>query len=309
MKKVFLTLIFLTVAFSSINAQQSVNNYKYVIVPEKFDFLKENDQYQLNSLTKFLLEKENFEVYIDNNTKPADLAENRCLSLFTRVSEHSKLFKTKIKVELVDCNNNIIVASEMGETREKVYKLAYHEALRNAFESIKELNLNYAYSPVKQEKQLLTKEELKAAVKEEPKITPVVVPKTEKKSTPKVGVNEQVKIENPKVEVKEIVEIEKPKTAIIAAPVVVDKIPEKKPKEEIMVVVESYLRATPTSYGYSVSNNANSKESFDLVKTGKKDVYFFKGENAIVYKSDSGLWKKETFSNSKIVIETLDLRF
>lgn len=39
-------------------AQESLNGYKYVVVPEKFDFLKSEDLYQINSLTKFLLNKE-----------------------------------------------------------------------------------------------------------------------------------------------------------------------------------------------------------------------------------------------------------
>lgn len=34
-------------------AQESLNGYKYVVVPEKFDFLKSEDLYQINSLTKF----------------------------------------------------------------------------------------------------------------------------------------------------------------------------------------------------------------------------------------------------------------
>ncbi len=33
----------------------NLNNYKYVLVPKKFDFLKEADQYQLNSLTKVFI--------------------------------------------------------------------------------------------------------------------------------------------------------------------------------------------------------------------------------------------------------------
>jgi hypothetical protein len=38
-------------------SQRNVNDYKYVIVPEKFDFQKEPNQFKLNQLTKFLLKK------------------------------------------------------------------------------------------------------------------------------------------------------------------------------------------------------------------------------------------------------------
>ena len=51
MKKIILLFILITnYAFS-----QSVNDYQSVIVPIKFDFLKSDDQYKLNTLTKLLI--------------------------------------------------------------------------------------------------------------------------------------------------------------------------------------------------------------------------------------------------------------
>ena len=38
----------------------NINDYKYVSVPDRFDFLKTSDQYQLNSLTEFLLKKNGY---------------------------------------------------------------------------------------------------------------------------------------------------------------------------------------------------------------------------------------------------------
>ena len=35
-------------------SQQTVNDYSFIEVPELFEFLRGKDQYQLNSLTKFL---------------------------------------------------------------------------------------------------------------------------------------------------------------------------------------------------------------------------------------------------------------
>ena len=48
------------IVVSNVYSQSNLNDYKYVIVPNKFDFLKENDQYQLNSLAAFLFEKYGF---------------------------------------------------------------------------------------------------------------------------------------------------------------------------------------------------------------------------------------------------------
>ena len=53
--KLFLTL-FVVLNFNAF-AQTALNQYKYFSVPERFEFLKESDQYQVNSLTKFLLQK------------------------------------------------------------------------------------------------------------------------------------------------------------------------------------------------------------------------------------------------------------
>ena len=69
---VFLLILSTT---TSLWAQLSINDYKYVSVPDKFDFLKSNDQYQLSSLTKFLLKKNGFTVLnkSDNYPKPGVL--------------------------------------------------------------------------------------------------------------------------------------------------------------------------------------------------------------------------------------------
>ena len=46
------------------SAQENVNNYKYIIVPKKFDFLKEENQYRVNTFTKFLFEKQGFKMLL-----------------------------------------------------------------------------------------------------------------------------------------------------------------------------------------------------------------------------------------------------
>ncbi len=103
MKTKFFSILISCVFIIGLNAQTNLNNYKYVLVPKKFDFLKEADQYQLNSLTKFLLEKENFTAIFDDEDFPEDLAKDRCLALEANVIDDSGLFKTKLTVQLQDC--------------------------------------------------------------------------------------------------------------------------------------------------------------------------------------------------------------
>ena len=135
----FLSLFLITGLYS----QKNINNYKYVIVPKRFDFLKRVDQYQFNSLTKFLLEKENFVTYFDDESLPGDLAMDKCLALYTDVIDDSGLFTTKLSVILKNCTNDMIFSSRVGDSKEKEYKKAYYEAIREAFESFKGINYNY----------------------------------------------------------------------------------------------------------------------------------------------------------------------
>ena len=59
MKNKILVLVTLFIGLS-IHAQSNLNQYKYVIVPKKYEFLKEANQYQMNALTKFLFENRVF---------------------------------------------------------------------------------------------------------------------------------------------------------------------------------------------------------------------------------------------------------
>jgi len=124
-------------------AQDSVNDYKYVIVPEGYVFLKENDRYQLNSLSKFLFNKYGFTAFIRGEKLPEDLKMNGCKGLRADVKKNSGLLKTKLSIDLIDCNGTVIFSSKEGVSREKDFKKSYHEALRNAFLYVKALNYKY----------------------------------------------------------------------------------------------------------------------------------------------------------------------
>lgn len=135
---------------TSIFAQKKVNNYKYIIVPNKFDFVNTVDQYQTSSLTKFLFNKASFNALLEDEKLNEDLASDRCLALTSIVNSNSNMFSTKVTIVLKDCFNNVVFTSKEGKSKNKDYKKAYHEAIRSAFKSIE--TLNYKYVPVKKEK-------------------------------------------------------------------------------------------------------------------------------------------------------------
>ena len=124
-------------------AQNTLDAYKYVIVPDKFDAFKEVDKYQLNSLTKFLFEKYGFQTLSEKTAYPSEVINNPCLAVTAKFNDHSSMFTTKVNVDLIDCYNKVVFSTDIGKSKIKEYKLSYHEALRNTFISIKELNHSY----------------------------------------------------------------------------------------------------------------------------------------------------------------------
>ncbi|MBE7684973.1 hypothetical protein [Tenacibaculum piscium] len=143
MRKIFFMLCLIT---SSVFSQKEVNSYKYIIVEKKFDFLRTTDEYQTSSLTKFLFNKYGFTAFLADEKLPDDVAKNRCLALTATIVDDSGLLTTKNKVALKDCSNTLVFLSKVGKSREKNYKKAYHQAIRNAFKSIEALKYKYDFT-------------------------------------------------------------------------------------------------------------------------------------------------------------------
>ncbi|TPD69902.1 hypothetical protein [Flavobacterium microcysteis] len=141
MKKNIL-ILFLFASLSAL-AQKSLNNYKYAIVPVKFAFTNEENEYRLNTITKFNLSKMGFEAFYDNENLPLETAGERCSRVFVNVEKVSSLLSTKLIVVFRDCENREITRSDVGTSKAKEYKLAYPEALNNAFKSLFALGYNY----------------------------------------------------------------------------------------------------------------------------------------------------------------------
>ena len=136
-------IILLVVLASSLGFSQTVNDYKYAIVPSKFAFLKEKDQYRLNTLTKLLMDKYGFVTFFDTDILPVEVAENNCNKVFVEVQSNGNMFMTKLSVVLKDCKNTILFTSVEGKSREKEYQTSYNQALREAFNSFETLGYKY----------------------------------------------------------------------------------------------------------------------------------------------------------------------
>lgn len=280
MKNKILVLVTLFIGLS-IHAQSNLNQYKYVIVPKKYEFLKEANQYQMNALTKFLFEKQGFSTLMEGESYPDDLLKDRCLALNSNVIDDSSLFKTKLSVVLKDCNGRFVYTSNVGETREKDYSKAYQMALRNAFKSLE--TMDYKYEPVKNNS------------KPENVVEKAVAAKTVTDVT-----QENKTLNDKKVIEKNTAEINNNTTSAVVASSILK---EKESKTE----TSNVLYAQAIKNGYQLVDST-PKVVMILLETAKADTFIVKSDNAIVYKED-GFWYISRNDGLKPETELINIKF
>lgn len=286
--KSILLLLAIVCLPSQLFSQESINSYKYIIIPSEYSFLKEKDRYQLNSLTKFLFNKYGYTAFFYEDQFPDDLQSNRCLAMYADVSNEKGLFKTKIKIDLKDCNGRIVYESKVGETREKEFDKAYNLALRDAFETYQ--HLDYKYEP-------------------NAKITSI---STQTQSADVVAVEEvqQSKAEIARLQ-KEIDDLKEAKEKAakepkVKAQPVVEAVKHTEPTISELTEVDA-LYAQPIANGFQVVDMKPSVVMV-LLETKKQDVFIVKDQNAIVYKED-GFWYYSSNDGKTVSIKTLNIKF
>ncbi|WP_242091686.1 hypothetical protein [Aestuariivivens sediminicola] len=306
-------LVFLCIALMMCQfaiSQANLNNYKYVIVPNKFDFLKEENQYKVNALTQFLFKKYGFEAFMEGDDYPNDMRSNRCLALKSNVTKESGLFKTKLRVILKDCNDQVVYTSQLGESREKDYAKSYHEALRNAFMSFE--GMGYRYDP-------------DASVSAAPVVTQ---PTEEKRATAEEIAELKAEIESLKKEKeKEVVEVppvaKTPPVAEVPPVVEVAPVVEETRQEIKEEVVQEEKAPEPEAtdaepsknilYAQAIENgfqlvDSTPKVVYKLIRTGVSNVFLVEGLSAIVYK-DGDTWIVEQHSGDTSIKAPLNIKF
>ncbi|WP_346883360.1 hypothetical protein [uncultured Algibacter sp.] len=284
MKTKFFTLFIACFVVTSIFSQSNLNQYKYVIVPHKFDFLKEKNKYQINALTKFLFSKYGFETVMEGSEYPEDLARNRCLALRSNVVKGSGLFKTKLSIQLHDCNDKLVFTSKEGESREKEYKTAYNLALRDAFKSVEALNYKYEPSTA---------------------ITSIATP-----AAPQIAVNNGGEVTNEIKALKEEIQNLKKEKASKVVNTETKVISTKTVAQEPIKTTEalsSVLYAQAISNGFQLVDSS-PKVLYRIKSTGLADTYLVENKNAIIYKNGND-WVLEYYSGDTLKQEALNIKF
>lgn len=139
MRKIILGLCSLCTAFSF---AQTLNDYEYVSISEKYNFQRTPDEYQLNRLLKCQLEEYGFKVLYTTDLIHVQESD-RCYVLNATVIPKSNIFLYKFIIEFTDCNNSIIYQSEIGGSSEKDLHDAFTAALDGALKSVKLVNYKY----------------------------------------------------------------------------------------------------------------------------------------------------------------------
>lgn len=156
MKQIFLFLSIIS-CFGSAAQLEQLNDYKYIVVPKKFDIFNKENKHQTSTLIKYLLVQKGFTVVYDDNFSE-DLKKNICSALYAELQETSSLFSVKVMLSLKDCNSNEIYVTEEGRSKIKEYKPAYTEAIKRAFESFD--TFSYSYVPKENNETSVAKEDL-----------------------------------------------------------------------------------------------------------------------------------------------------
>lgn len=284
--KIVLLFITAVLAWNTAKAQTNINDYKYVIVPNTFDFLREPDQYRLNTLTKLLFEKHGFTTIMEKDTFPDEAISNGCLALHADVLKESGVFNSKLKIELKDCQNNIVFVSNIGKSKEKSYEVAYNLALREAFKSFDTFKYQY-----KENEKILSygKKDSQESIDEIEKLKEEIKSLKEEKEVITEVTNEAVSVK--KEDIKETAQKE----------IVVENSVKKETKDIAI------LYAQKADNGFQLVDST-PKVLYKIKKTGMQNVYLVEGKDAILYQLNSN-WVLEYYDNGKLQTKTLTIKF
>ena len=287
MKKQILLILSFSLFSLHVFAQKNINNYKYIVVPTSYSFLGEEDRYQLNSLTKFLFNKYGFTALFQNEEFPNDLKRNRCLATFVKVENEKGFLRTKLRIDLLDCNGDLVMSSRVGATNEKEFAKAYNLALRDAFVTYQ--TLGYKYEPLKEDKAESVEpmpSQTKSASVEDKAITPI---EPEAKPIKKDVASVAVAVETTKMITSG------PQNAI------------EETNIELVEEAKETLYAQPIANGYQVVDTT-PKIVMILLKTAQSNVFIVKDQDAIVY-NEEGKWFISKNNGDKVLIEPLNIKF
>lgn len=142
MKKIVVLLYILTPFFVY---SQSINAFEDFIVPVRFEFQSEDNQYRISSILKANLAKLGINSLYSNEQSTLNYA-NSCSILTVNLVKVPNLLRTKLQLQFIDCEGKAVYETPIFDSKEKDLSVAYRECLDLIFESMKNINYKYKYS-------------------------------------------------------------------------------------------------------------------------------------------------------------------
>lgn len=124
----------------------TIDDFKYVVIPLQFKMSKEDNEFLLNSTTKYLLKQEGFTTFMETERFPKDLVFNQCLALYAELDNGTTRYfslNTKVTLKLKDCFGNVVFETREAVSKKKNVSEAYKEALIKTFSSFNGLQYEY----------------------------------------------------------------------------------------------------------------------------------------------------------------------
>lgn len=123
MKKI---LVIFIVLFSITSFAQK----QIILISNKYEFQKEPNSYNINNMLKAILVSNNYQVYFEDEVLPIEIAQNRCNALKGVLVDKSNVFLTKVKLQIKDCQNNLLFETAEVRSKEKDIQLGFMETIK-----------------------------------------------------------------------------------------------------------------------------------------------------------------------------------
>jgi len=319
------TIAFLFLLMSTIGmAQEQLNDYKYIIVPKKFDGFKKENQHQTSTLVKYLFSEKGFLTAYEDDL-PNELNNNRCLGLSVNLIDDSSMFTTKAGLALEDCQGREVFATKQGKSKEKEFKASFGEAIREAFASID--TFNYSYNgkaensdPVtvsfgndvktmnkEEEQKSITAKNRNAMVEQEATLeNQSYKDNRPKPSDFKKGEEKKKMVEQVATQEQQSYKDDTPKTSNFKKS---EPVASKMPIVSKTQPINSVLYAQELPNGYQLVDSS-PKIRLRIYESSLPNHYLAEGENTngMVFEKD-GKWFFEYYSGENLISEELDIKF
>lgn len=101
-----------------------------ILISNQYEFQKEPNSYNINNMLKAILTSNNYQVYFEDEVLPIEIAQNKCNALRGVLVDKSNVFLTKLKLQIKDCQNNLLFETAEVKSKEKDIQTGFIEVIK-----------------------------------------------------------------------------------------------------------------------------------------------------------------------------------